>query len=399
MKTLLLSEIFPPQTGGSGRWFQEIYSRLERDQVVIAAGGHARQKEFDKSHHLNVVRDLQPMSTWGVASPAGFTGYARGICRIRRLITRERPAMIHAGRCLPEGVIALALRFLTGIPYLCYVHGEDVSTARSSRELSFLVRRVLSSAACCIANSRNTVSLLRRDWGLTSERINILYPGVDTQKFVPAVQDHRLRKRLNWQDRTVVLTVGRLQKRKGHDMLIRALPLIREIFPDILYSIVGDGEEFSTLENLSSQVGMQNHVQILREIDDEELVTCYQQCDLFVLPNRIHDRDIEGFGMVLLEAQACGRPVIAGDSGGTAETMISRHTGLIVDCTSPKPLAEAVLELLSDASRRQTMGDLGRQWVVRNFDWNSLATEASELFGIRRIAGKEIRHEDVPVRV
>ena len=125
---------------------------------------------------------------------------------------------------------------------------------------------------------------------------------------------------------------------------------------------------------------MQGHVQFLGEPDDTRLVACYQQCDLFVLPNRAVGKDIEGFGMVLLEAQACGRPVVAGDSGGTAETMRIPETGRVVCCDGPDELGALVAELLADPALRNRMGEAGRQWVSARFDWQVLTAQADILF-------------------
>src|SRR5690606_26326033 len=156
--------------------------------------------------------------------------------------------------------------------------------------------------------------------------------------------------------RPVILTVGRLQKRKGHDQMLRALPAIRAAVPDILYVIAGNGEERDALETLMESLGLQNHVQFCGEITDSELVDCYQQCDLFVLPNRQIGDDLEGFGMVLLEAQACGKPVVAGNSGGTLEAMFPEKTGRLVRCDSPDELSKAVIDLLRDPDRLRQMG-------------------------------------------
>jgi phosphatidylinositol alpha-1,6-mannosyltransferase len=201
---------------------------------------------------------------------------------------------------------------------------------------------------------------------------------------VPAAPDADVRRQLGWQDRSVLLTVGRLQKRKGQDQLITALPAIRRIIPDVLYAIVGDGEERASLERLAAEKDVNNQVQFLGEVSDAELIRCYQQCDLFVLPNRQVDKDIEGFGMVLLEAQACGKPVVAGASGGTAETMSIPETGYIVPCDGPDELAVLVSELLGDRDRLAHMGEAGRQWVVERFDWASLSQQAERLFGNAR---------------
>lgn len=377
---LLLSEIFPPKTGGSGRWFWEIYRRLPRERYLIAAGEDARQAAFDATHDLRVVRMPLTLRQWGIRSWLGVSGYAGVIRRLKRVVLAEHSTMIHCGRVLPEGVVSLALRWWLGLPYLCYVHGEDVTTAKDSREYTFLVRHVLRGARLLIANSNNTARILREEWGLAPERIRVLHPGVDTERFVPASRDLATRRELAWGERPVVLTVGRLQKRKGHDYMIRALTEIRRAIPDVLYSIIGDGEERIELERIVREEGLEGHVQFLGETDDRRLIACYQQCDLFILPNRQVGKDIEGFGMVLLEAQACGRPAVGGASGGTSETMNAPATGRIIPCESPELIASAVADLLSDRQRLDDMGRAARQWTIDHFDWDSLAKQAQLTF-------------------
>ncbi len=380
MTTLVVSDIFPPKTGGSGRWLWEVYRRLPREDYLIAAGEDPRQGDFDGPHDLRVARVPLRLDSWGLASLGGLRGYARSIGALRRLAVRERVGMVHCGRCLPEGVMALALKAWSGVPFACYVHGEDVTTARDSRELSWLVRRALLSAEFLVANSRNTERILLDEWAVPAGRVRVLHPGVDTARFVPAPRDPDARRRLGWGDRPVVLTVGRLQKRKGHDHLIRALHAVRRAIPDVLYAVVGDGEERGSLQALAAREGLGEHVQFAGEVADEELIRRYQQCDLFALPNREVGRDIEGFGMVLLEAQACGKPVIAGASGGTAETMDIPATGRVVDCGTPDDLAALVAELLADRDRLRAMGEAARAWACARFDWGELARQAGEVF-------------------
>ncbi len=272
-----------------------------------------------------------------------------------------------------------------GIPYLCYAHGEEVKRSASgegvmaSRQLRWMAARVLNGARRIIANSRNTEAILRNEWGLPAPRVRLLHPGVDTKRFCPSPRDPEVRRSLGWDDRPVILTVGRLQKRKGHDVMIRATGLIRKQFPDVLYAIVGGGEERPALDELVRREGLTGQVQFLGEIDDTLMVRCYQQCDLFVLANRQVGQDIEGFGMVLLEAQSCGKPVVAGASGGTAETMAIPETGMVIPCEQPEPLAAMVAELLADASRRERMGTAARRWVMDHFDWDALARQARVL--------------------
>lgn len=379
-RTLLVSEIFPPQHGGSGRWFWEIYRRLPRDQYVLLVGENPAQQGFDATHDLKLFRAKLAMSQWGMISLTGLRGYARQFSTVRSIVRREKIDRLHVGRCLPEGWTAYLLKLLTGLPYICYVHGEDIETAACSREHAFMVRRVLRGADRLIANSQNSARLIREGWHIADDRISVLHPGCDTTRFVPSPRSAEIRRQLGWNDRPVLLTVGRLQQRKGQDVLIRSLTAIRNSVPDVLYAIVGNGEERETLERLAQAEGVVDSVQFVGDIQDEQLIRCYQQCDLFVLPNRQVGRDVEGFGMVLVEAQACGRPVIAGASGGTRETMSPGETGYVVPCETPAELAPRIGQLLLDPVRRDTMGRAARAWAVSRFDWVPLTRQAQQIF-------------------
>ena len=380
MTILLLSAIFPPRHGGSGRWFWETYRRFPSKDVRICAGAHAGDKEFDREHNVDISRVNLTLPQWGLKSLQGLWGYGRIFLLLRKRIKADAVREIHAGRCLPEGWVAWMLNRAMGINYTVYVHGEDVQSAAQSRELTWMVNRVFSRAERVVANSQNSKRILVGDWNLDARLVSVLNPGVDVRRFVPAQSNHRVRESLGWGNRKVVLTVGRLQKRKGHDRMIEAIREIKSDFPNILYSIVGGGEELESLEQLVMANSLDDFVQFRGESDDGELVHCYQQCDIFVLPNREVDGDIEGFGMVLLEAQACGKAVIAGDSGATAETMRIPETGCIVDCETSGPLANALREFLLDEELCERMGAAGREWTENQFSCDSLADQAWRLF-------------------
>jgi phosphatidylinositol alpha-1,6-mannosyltransferase len=387
MSILLVSDIFPP----TGRWFWEIYRRLPPGTIVVAAGQAPGAAAFDAEHRLRTER-LELAFPTLFLRPRTLVPYARAYRRLRQLIQRDGVVRVHAGRGAPEGVLALAVRLRTGTRYCCYAHGEEVNLSNreerpawyrrsvlGSRELALMMYLVLRGADYVIANSENTRFILTRRWGLPERKIRLLYPGVDTDWFVPAPRDAAVRARLGWAERKVLLTVGRLQMRKGHDVMVRAMTIVRRHHPDALYSIVGDGEERSSLERLVAELDLSGHVQFLGEVDEQTLLTCYQQCTLFVLPNREIEGDIEGFGMVLLEAQACGKPVIAGKSGGTTEAMKAPDTGLVVPCDQPEPLAAAVVDLLSDAARLEHIGRAARVWATE-FGWDRSAVRAADLF-------------------
>jgi phosphatidyl-myo-inositol dimannoside synthase len=380
MSLLLVTEIFPPKTGGSGRWFWEIYSRMPRDKVVIAAGTAPGQEEFDRTHDLAIQRLDLTLRSWGVLGRESLMSYGRSIRSLQRLARAHKVCTLHCARCLPEGLMALALKITSGLPYVCFAHGEELNYAATSRELTWLARRVLNAARFVVANSENTKHILCERWGVPPERASVLNPGVDIQRFVPAPRDATIRDALGWGTRPVVLTVGRLQRRKGHDQMILALKSIQRTVSEVLYAIVGDGEERERLQSIVASEGQERHVQFLGALDETHMIQCYQQCDLFVLPNRQDGADIEGFGIVLVEAQACGKPVIAGASGGTAETMRVPDTGHIIPCEGFEALAATVSKLLVDEPLRARMGTSAREWAASRFDWDVLTRQAARLF-------------------
>jgi phosphatidylinositol alpha-1,6-mannosyltransferase len=381
---ILISDNFPPHVGGSSRWFYELYRRLPADERVIAAGEHPAAAACDADFNGEIERMPLRMSHWGMTNRQALAGYTRAWRRLGALIKRvkrhtgERP-ILHAARCLPEGWLAWMLAYSHGVRYAVFVHGEDVTAAATSREYRTLVHRVFAKASRVIANSENTAELLRQDWRLHAPKLCVLTPGVDTQRFVPG-GSALVRAELGWNNRFVVLTIGRLQRRKGQDHMLRAVGLLRERFPDLLYCIVGDGEERARLEAIVEEMSLHDHVQLLGEVNDQQLLDCYQNCDLFALPNRTLEHDIEGFGMVLIEAQACGKPVLAGNSGGTRETLDPGRTGWIVDCDQPESIATALADILSARERLPAMGSAARQWAVERFDWEALVKRARGIF-------------------
>jgi phosphatidyl-myo-inositol dimannoside synthase len=390
VKVLLITEVFPPRGGGSGRWLWELYRRLDGLSVHVAAGITPGAETFDRAATLPIVRLPLSFTSWGVWSVRGASQYARAMLRLRRIVSSVGPDVIHCGKCLPEGLIAALIQRWYGIRFHCFVHGEELTLAGTSRELTRLTRRVLHESAGVIANSRHTKDILMQTWGIEDDHVTVMHPGVDTSTFAPAPASPVVRERLGWANRRVVLTVGALQKRKGQDMLIRALPAIRARCPDVLYAIAGEGWERPYLERLVAEHRVSDVVQFRGVPTDAELVECYQQCDLFALPNRQVGWDFEGFGIVLLEAQACGKPVIAGRSGGTAEAMEPSSTGELVSCETPDVLAEAVVRLLDGADHRRDMGARARPWVVEHFDWCVLASEARRQFTEPRLRGPHV---------
>ena len=379
-KVLVLTENFPPISGGSGRWFWELYSRLPKEQYLILADDIEGAADFDKTHQLNILRMPLKSSQWGLKSIRGLKFYWRVLKQIRKIIKQHNITHIHCGRVIHEGVTAWLLKIITGTPYLCFVHGEDVETAATSGEHNLMVKQVCKHAEMLICNSYNSANIVKRLDYASDEKIQVLHPGVDASLFVPAADDEVFKQQMGWQGRQVIITVGRLQARKGQDMMIRATALLKQQFPEILYAVIGRGDCLESLQALSAELGLNEHVQFLTEVTDPQMIQCYQQSDTFILPNRTIDNDIEGFGMVLVEAQACGKPVIAGDSGGTKETMLPNQSGYVIDCTDEKTISTTIAKLLADPEHSLKMGEIGRKHVESHLDWQAHVEKASMLF-------------------
>jgi phosphatidylinositol alpha-1,6-mannosyltransferase len=387
-RIVLLAEAFPPAFGGSGRWFWESYRRLDWPALRVVTTHRSDAPAFDASTTLRIDRISLSLRETGSFSWTGMRGYWSIVSHLRRLHAASPVSIVHCARCITEGWAGWLFWRLTGVPYLCYIHGEDVNWSPDGEQLGvmsscqhrWMARRVLRNAGHLIANSHNTRRILETVWGISPDRITVVHPGVDTKRFSPADRSAKSRAALGWHDRPVILTVGRLQKRKGHDMLIRALPRIQETLPDVLYVVAGEGEERGRLESLVRELGVRDLVQFRTTVDDDELLTLYQQCDLFALPNRAVGHDIEGFGMVLLEAQSCGKPIVAGDSGGTREAFVPGETGWLVDCTTPERLIQTITEAFSDRPKLDSMGRRGAAWARAEFDWECVVGKMQSAF-------------------
>ena len=378
-KTLLLTENFPPKEGGSGRWFWELYSRLPNDKVLIVANDTPEGREFDKTHELDIVRIELESTEWGLASTKGLGFYWETIRKVLKLIKEYGIEEVHCGRVIPEGVIARALKLLAGARYNCFVHGEDVETAATSREHSLLVKNVCKNASMLICNSENTANIVRKLGFDSGSKCEVLHPGVDTSRFEVAAPDTSFRQKMGWSGKRVLLTVGRLQRRKGQDFLIKSMPALLNEFPDLFYAVVGRGECYDELISLVDQHELHDKVCVYPDMDDEALIKCYQQCDIFILPNRTIGNDIEGFGMVLVEAQVCGKPVIAGDSGGTRETMNIGKTGHIIDCSSTENLLNGLSPILRNREIVDGEVDIA-DYAKNRFNWDQHVAKAKRLF-------------------
>ena len=370
--TLVLAEFFSPEVGGSINWLVNTYRRYPKGGVVVVAPKCEEGKKTDRLLPFPVERLSVEFSGWDPTVPASLSRYIQAFRHVRKVCCRYGIKQIHCAKALPEGLIARCIRSFNSIPYIIYAHGEEIQIGQTSRTLSWLMPMVYNGASAIIANSRNTKSLLECI-GVRSDTIRIIHPGVDSASLESGkVLGRRIREQHQLGQSPVLLIVGRLQRRKGQDMMIKALPLVHQNFPETKFLIVGTGHEEAYLKHLAREVGVISSVVFAGQVQDRELGGYYAACDLFVMPNRQIGEDIEGFGMVFLEAAATGKAVIGGKSGGTDDAILDGVTGLRVDGNKVEEIAEAVIGLLSDRERARSMGENGRCRVEREFSWDSV---------------------------
>jgi phosphatidylinositol alpha-1,6-mannosyltransferase len=240
---------------------------------------------------------------------------------------------------------------------------------------------VLREAVHVVTVSRYTQSLLEQQYGLPSVRITVVSPGVDAHRFHPGVDGSRIRERWGLRGARVALTVGRLdatQRHKGQDRVIEAMPAVLRQVPQAHYVVVGHGDDAPRLRDLARRLGVAHRVTFAGAADERELPEFYAASNVYVMPSRHLPRGqgatFEGFGMVFLEAAAAGRPVIGGRTGGIADAVIDGGTGWLVDPERSEALAEAMVTLLGDSTRAQSLGRAGRERMLQEFSWPAVVT-------------------------
>ena len=258
---------------------------------------------------------------------------------------------------LPEGLVAWAIARLSGRPVLVYAHGEELTNWGRGRKFA-LMRFVFRHADAVLSNSDFTRDTLVDLLGVDPGRIAVVYPTVDEERFRPGLAADDLRASVGVaQGKHLILSVGRLQRRKGFDNVIRALPLLQRRGIDAHYALIGIGDDREYLQRLAVELGVSDRVHLLGHVSYDDLPRWYAACDLFAMPNRDIDGDNEGFGLVYLEAACAGKPALAGIAGGTGSAVVDGVTGLRVDGERLEAIAEALARLLENPADAATNGN------------------------------------------
>ncbi len=372
-KSLLISSTyFPPQVGGISALMRGAASALGPDEVSCVTGVKAAPRRLPESG-VRVYR-----------RPGIFLGnkVAQSLCVgavLAELAVRERPRLLQVATVY-DGLPALMMSRVTGWPIVVWAHGNEILSLRD--ESYSRPGQALRTAARVIANSRFTRQLLL-DAGVREERIRIFHPRCDATTFTPGDPAAARASLGIAAEGLVILSVGGLVERKGHDMVLQALPALLGEFPTLQYLIVGDGPHRPTLEARAHRFGVMDRVRFEGRVPQEQLPDYYRASDVVALVSRHRDaeHDVEGFGIVFLEAAATGRPSVAGRSGGIEDAVVEGETGFLVDPASVEDTAAAIGRLLRDRDLAMRMGEAGRRRVVAGFTWEGGVRELRDILG------------------
>lgn len=362
MKRLFVTCEYPPIIGGQGAYLKNLWSDLDKDENVLLVPSvcfsRSKTNPAMRFAFMSVPRSERWLSR--------FVRLIMVFLAMVRQCSTFKPQEIHAGQLVVGGASALLIRLLFKIPYCVYCYGADVLEFSRYPWARLLVRAIFANSGRIITISGYTAGLIR-DLYHPKAVISIVKPCIEDRFFEHRpLPDEGLRRRYGLEAGKVMLTVGRLVERKGHDIVIKSLPILREHVPGVHYLILGDGPYRARLEALVSESGVTGLVTFCGSVSWEELPDYYCLADVFVMVPRLLGRkgDVEGFGIVYIEANALGLPVVASRSGGIVDAVEDNTNGLLVnDPADVREVAAVCGKILLNDGLRQTLSANGVNWA------------------------------------
>ncbi|MDQ1733145.1 MAG: phosphatidyl-myo-inositol dimannoside synthase [Pseudonocardiales bacterium] len=368
-RVLIVTNDFPPRQGGIQSFVYELASRLPAHDVAVYCSAHPGSAEFDAQLDFPVWRH-----------PTGLLIPTPGARRrVLAAAAEFGTTAVWFGAAAPLALLTPALRAAGVRRAVATTHGHEVGWAKLPLARQAL-RRIGNSVDVVTYLGEYTRRRLAGAFGPQAQLVQ-LTPGVDSKLFHPDADGRAVRSRYGLAGRPVIVCVSRLVPRKGQDTLIKALPVIREQVPGAALLLVGKGPYEKELRALARQHGVAEDVVFAGGVDHAELPAHFAAGDVFAMPCRTRrfGMDVEGLGIVFLEASATGLPVVAGDSGGAPDAVLAGRTGSVVDGTDVRAVAGELVTLLQDRQLETRLGQAGREWVENNWQWDSIADRLAGL--------------------
>jgi len=401
-KSLLLSIGYFPDIGGIQKTQYELVKRLGIDSVIIAR--HTKGcEESDNKQKQEIIRVKTGKMKKGfyylsskICSPLQMFLNFRGV--FKSVIKNYDIGVVICSH-IATGLLALKSKKKTGIPYVIFAHGQEVfrSALCGKNSISYRCAKEIFNNASIIYVSNNFTKGIVETWLYDKSKVKkIPFVGADTKRFFPKKKNNKTIKKFGLEENKVLLTVTRLDDYKGVDFVIKSLPLIIKEIPNIRYIVVGTGTEMEKLKQLTKEIGVEKHVIFTGNIDESELNDYYNLCDVFIMCSRdcvekspICSKGgmVEGFGVVFIEANACEKPVIGGNSGGIPDAVIDGKTGLLVNPIDINDIKEKIVKLLTNKKYADELGKNGRKRAIEELNYKQAADivtkDLKKLIGVK----------------
>jgi phosphatidyl-myo-inositol dimannoside synthase len=371
MRTLIITNDFPPRTGGIESFVLAMVERQPPGDVVVHTARQRGDRAFDAGLDFPVVRDPSPLM---VPTPA-ITRRAAQIAR------SEGCDRVWFGAAAPLGLMAPQLRKAGVQRLVATTHGHEIwwATVPVTRPLMRRIGRGTDVVTYLGEYCRRRIAPALDP--ADRARMVRLTPGVDDASFRPDVDGAPVRARFGLTDRPVIVCVSRMVARKGQDVLVAALPRIRQKVPGAALLLVGDGPHRKAVERLVDRLGLRADVAFAGRVPWAQTPAYYAAGDVFCMPTRTRRGGLEpeALGICFLEAAATGLPVVAGDSGGAPDAVLDGENGFVVDGRDADAVADRCAELLLDPALSARFGRRGREWVAQEWRWDDLAVRLQRL--------------------
>ena len=372
---LCITNDFGPRAGGIETFVIGLIERLPKNSVIVYTSTQNGSEPFDQAWLQNFgVRVIRDKSK--VLLPSFRVGRA-----VRKVLREEGVSTVFFGAAAPLGLLAHGLRRAGAERIVALTHGHEVWWSKVW-PFSWAMRRIGNGTDHLTHLGEYTKSQISR--ALSRRAISSMVkiaPGIDTDHFSPQSSATSLRAELGLTDKKVIVSVGRLVHRKGQDTLVESMPKILSAIPDAHLLFIGEGPYKEYLVKRATELGVLDAITFIGRIQYAELPRYICVGDVFAMPSRsrLAGLEVEGLGIVYLEASACGLAVIGGKSGGAPDAVLEGETGFAVDGTSPAEVAAAAIKLLENTELSQAMGARGREWIIEEWRWDLWAARFTSL--------------------
>ena len=374
-KILCITNDFGPRAGGIETFVIGLIERLPKNSVVVYTSSQEGSAPFDQAwlqnYGVEVIRDRSR-----TLLPSLRVGRA-----VRALVRQRQITRVFFGAAAPLGLLSHGLRRAGVERIIALTHGHEVWWAKVW-PFSMLLRRIGAGVDHLTFLGEFTGRSIAKALSPNAQSAMVkIAPGIDTNHFAPHSGALKLRSDLEINDKKVIVSVGRLVHRKGQDTLVEALPNILREIPDAHLLFVGEGPRREFMQKRADKLGVSAHITFIGRIQYQDLPQYICAGDIFAMPSRsrLAGLEVEGLGIVYLEASACGIAVIGGTSGGAPDAVLDGQTGIVVDGESKSDVASAAIRLLQNPELAREMGARGRQWIIDEWRWERWAAEFNAL--------------------